>query len=366
MGKYLYYRVTASVEGKTHVSRSYSREFEILLKQNEMVFCNDNTGIKEFTASIKLKPNARPVYQKCRSVPYSLLEKVEEAYDKLVKAEILYPVSNSQWASPVVHVQKSDGSVGVCCDYKAVNELFQDDGYKLPNISEMFAKITHKGVEPKVYSVLDLSDAFNQLYLGGESAEYLTLNTCKGLMGIKRLCYGVKTTPAQFQAAMDKILVGIDGVFCYIDDILIISNTVEQHLKILKAVFERLVKYNVNLNKMKCKFFQEVQYLGHQLCAEGIRPLQNKVEAIVGAPRPKGVSELKSFLSTINFYGKFIPNLFAQLHPLHELLHRDASWSWNPECEKAFQRTKEMLVGDKVLVHYDSLKPVVPSVDASP
>ena len=143
-----------------------------------MVFCNDNTGNKEFTASLKLKPNARPVYRKSRSMPYSLLEKVEEAYDKLVKAEILYSVSYSQWASPVVHVQKSDGSVRVCGDYKAVNELLHDDGYKLPNISEMFAKITHKGVEPKVYSVLDLSGAFNQLYLDRESAEYLTLNTC--------------------------------------------------------------------------------------------------------------------------------------------------------------------------------------------
>ena len=80
-------------------------------------------------------------------------------------------------------------------------------------------------------------------------------------METKRLCSGVKTAPAQFQAAMDKILVGIDGVFCYIDDILIIFNTVEQHSKILKAVFERLVKYNVKLNKMKCKFFEEeVQY----------------------------------------------------------------------------------------------------------
>ena len=74
----------------------------------------------------------------------------------------------------MVHVQKSDGSVRVCGDYKAVNELLQDDGYKLPNISEMFAKITHKGVEQKVYSVLHLSGAFNQLYLDGESAEYLT------------------------------------------------------------------------------------------------------------------------------------------------------------------------------------------------
>ena len=99
---------------------------------------------------------------------------------------------------------------------KAVNQVIESDGYKLPNISEMFAKITHNGMKPKVYCVLDLSGAFNQLFLDEKSAELLTLNTCKGLMGTKRLCYGVKTAPAQFQAAMDKILAGIEGVYCYV------------------------------------------------------------------------------------------------------------------------------------------------------
>ena len=90
---------------------------------------------------------------------------------------------------------------------------------------------------------------------------------------------------------------GLDGVFCYIDDILVVDDTVEEHLRKLRLVFERLNKYNVKLNKSKCKFFQdELQYLGHQLCSEGIRPLQNKVEAIQRAPRPKNVTELKSFL----------------------------------------------------------------------
>ena len=267
----------------------------------------------------------------------------------------------------MVHVQKTDGSIRVCGDCKAVNELIQDDVYKLPNISEMFAKITHKGLKPRVYSVLDLSGAFNQLFLDRESAEILTLNTCKGLMGTKRLCYGVKTAPAQFQAVMDKILVGLDGVFCYIDDILVVDDTVEEHLRKLRLVFERLNKYNVKLNKSKCKFFQdEVQYLGHQLCSEGIRPLQNKVEAIQRAPRPKNVTELKSFLGMVNFYGKFVPNLSTLLYPLYELLRSDTVWYWESKCEKAFSLAKELLVGDTILVRYNSTQPLVLSVDASP
>ena len=126
-------------------------------------------------------------------------------------------------------------------------------------------------------------------------------------------------------------------------------------MRILRLVFERLVKYNVKLNKSKCTFFQkEVQYLGHQLCSEGIRPLQNEVEAIQRAPRPKNVTELKSFLGMINFYGKIIHNLSTLLHPLYELLHNDTVWYWNSDCERTFQLTKELFVGDNILVHYNS------------
>lgn len=177
-----------------------------------------------------------------------------------------------------MHVPKSQGSVRVCGDYKAVNALIQDDGYKLPNIQDMFAKITQKGSQPRVYSVIDLAGAFNQLYLDKESVDLLVLNTCKGLMGTKRLCFGIKTAPAQFQATMDKILVGIEGVLCYVDDILVVTNSVEEHMRVLKLVFQRLAKYNVRLNREKCQFFKkQVQYLGHQLCVDGIRPLLNKV-----------------------------------------------------------------------------------------
>ena len=163
------------IESSNHVKVSEIKELQIsegkgeleeLIKQNDVLFHNDNSGIRNFTANLKLKPEVKPIFQKSRPVPYSMTQSVEAAYDKLIKANIFYPMSNSRWASPVVHVKKNDGSVRVCGDYKAVNELIQDDVYKLPNISEMFAKITHKGLKPRVYSVLDLSGAFNQLFFG--------------------------------------------------------------------------------------------------------------------------------------------------------------------------------------------------------
>lgn len=209
--------------------------------------------------------------------------------------------------------------------------------------------------------------AFNQLLLDEDSAKLLVLNTHRGLLGTNRLCFGVKTAPAQFQAAIDKILTGIPHVFCYIDDILVATDSIEEHLHTLKSIFKRLAEFNVKLNGDKCQFFRsKIQYLGHNLSADGIRPIQQKVEAILKAPRPKDVSELKSLLGLINYYGKFLPDLATLLQPMYALLHHSAKWVWSRECERALKEVKELLVGDNVLVHFDQNKPLVLGVDASP
>ena len=168
-----------------------------MLEKNKDLFSNLGFGIKGFTVTLTLKPDVKPVLQKDRPVPYSLVSQVEKEYDKLVEADILYPVSHSSWASPVVHVPKADGSIRVCGDYKALNN-----------------RIDH------------------------ESSEFLTINTRKGLFRSKRLCFGVKTATAQFQRVMDAILSGIKEVMVRVDDILVAtSGGVSAHLEILKQVF---------------------------------------------------------------------------------------------------------------------------------
>ena len=109
---------------------------------------------------------------------------------------------------------------------------------------------------------------------------------------------------------MDKILVGNDNVFCYVDDVLIATHNKEDRVKVLEQVFERLEKHNVCLNVTKCQFFRpELKYLGHTVCKEGIRPIKSKVAAISKVPRPTNVTEVKSFLGMVKFYGKFILDL---------------------------------------------------------
>ena len=124
------------------------------------------------------------MFMKDRPVPYSLVENVENVekeYDRLFESDILYAVSSSNWASPVVDVPKSDGSPRVCGDYKAINERIEDDVYKLPNIQDMFALLSQNGAVPDTFSVIDLASASNQLFLDEESSQLLNINTRKGL-----------------------------------------------------------------------------------------------------------------------------------------------------------------------------------------
>ena len=338
-----------------------------IVDKYKAVFKPDNQGIRDLRASIKVKENAKPVFQKSRPVPYALVEKVEQEYDRLIESDVMYPVEFSEWATPVVNVAKANGKIRVCGDYKAVNEVIEDDSYKFPNVQDLFAKLAQDGLQPKVFTVLDLSGAFNQLLLDEEAAKLLVLNTHKGLLATKRLTYGVKVAPAQFQACIDKVLGGVKHVFTYIDDILIATASEQEHVKVLEEVFKRLEKYNVKLNGTKCQYMQQsIKYLGHELSAAGIKPLESKIEAIQKAPKPRDVSELKSFLGMVNFYAKFVENLSTHLSPLYKLLGHTTDWEWNQSCDEAFKYAKEAIASAQVLVHYDPTLPLILSVDASP
>ena len=180
--------------------------------------------------------------------------------------------------------------------------------------------------------------------------------------------FGVKTATSQFQRVIDSILYGIKGVMVRVDDILMAtSGRVTTHVGVIKQVLSRLAKRNVKLNGAKCQFFQaQVKYMGHMLSKQGISPVNSKLDAIRLAARPKDVSQLRSFLGTLNYYSKFIKDFSSKLHPLYQLLSNKTEWFRTKECETAFIWAKEVLSSKQVLVHYDPQKPLILSVDASP
>ena len=166
---------------------------------------------------------------------------------------------------------------------------------------------------------------------------------------------------------MESLLKGIPCVVSYLDDILISGSTVEENMDTLEQVLSRLEKAGLKLQQRKCTFMiPEVVYLGHKIDAQGLHPLAEKVEAVQAAPVPKNVSELKSYLGLLSYYGKFLPNLSSTLAPLYELLKSTVKWRWGRQENAAFQESKKLLSSAEVLVHYDPTKEVTLACDASP
>ncbi|UYV80232.1 K02A2.6-like, partial [Cordylochernes scorpioides] len=335
---------------------------EKILKENQALFVETTEPIKGFTFSVNMC-DVNPIFHKARPVPFAIRPAVTEALDKMVAKGYLCEVASSKWATPVVVVPKKNKEIRICCDFKVtLNKYLDTAAYPLPTQQYLFSTLA-KG---KYFSKLDLRNAYLQLEVDPGTRPLLTINTHKGLFRFKRMPFGLANAPSYFQSVMDRVLTGIGGVICYIDDVLIATASIEEHLALLKTIFARLAKYNIKLKKEKCLFLQkEIEYLGHLVTEEGIRPLDHKVQAIQKAKTPTNISELRSFLGLVNFYGKFIPNLPELLKPLHELLHKKRPWVWTKECGEAIDKCKNSITSERVLVPYDATLPLCLATDAS-
>jgi len=327
------------------------------------VFAEGLGTIKTHRAKLTVKAGVKPKFFKPRRVPFAMREAVEEELERLEQEGVLVKVKYSNWAAPIVCVPKKDGKVRICGDYKVtVNGALDVDQYPLPHPEDIFATLAGG----KQFTILDLSHAYNQLLLDDESRELVTINTHHGLYQYTRLPFGIASAPAIFQRVMDTILQDIPGAMCYIDDIIVTGKDEEDHLRNLAKVCERLEQHGIQLKQAKCEFMQSsVEYLGYRIDAEGLHATNDKLQAIVEAPPPKNVHELRSFLGMLNYYGKFIPNLASIIQPLNALLGKDCRWNWSGECNKSFKLAKDKLISPNVLVHYDPKLPIKLAADAS-
>ena len=269
----------------------------------------------------------------------------------------------SNWAAPIVPVLKHDGSIRLCGDYRVtVNQAAKVDTYPLPKVEDLFAAMSGG----KIFTKLDMSQAYLQQHLDDKSKELVTINTHKGLFQYNRLPFGVSSAPAVFQRCMENLFQGCEDVSIYLDDLFVTGSTIENHLKNLDRVLSIMTTNGLKLNKAKCAFLlPKVEYLGHIIDEQGLHPTQDKVKAIQEAPRPRNVVELRSFLGITNYYGKFLPNLSTRLALLYQLLKKGVKWQWNRQHDEAYSTAKSALQDDSLLVHYDSTRQLVLACDAS-
>ncbi|GFX23844.1 retrovirus-related Pol polyprotein from transposon 17.6 [Trichonephila clavipes] len=274
--------------------------------------------------------------------------------------------SHSPYAAPVTLAYKKDEGKRsrLCIDYRKLNEITRKDSTPVPLIDFVIDNLTHA----KFFSTLDLTSGYWHIKIHEKDAEKLAFTTNFGLYEWLRLPFGWKNSPAVFQRTIRQILQKYQLTFAlnYFDDIIIFSQSWEEHLTHLDTIFQICKKENIKLKKSKCQFAQEkIKFLGYEITQGHYSPSNPNIETIRKLAPPKDVKELQRFLGSINVYQKFIKDYAKLRVPLNKLLKKDAIWNWSHECQEAYQKLKNCLISKPILKLYNSQYPCHVFCDAS-
>lgn len=320
--------------------------------------------VKDFKASVRLKPDAQPKFFRSRPIPFAQLPQFKKEIDRLIEQKIIIPVKFSNWASPIVLVKKPNDSIRICGDFKvAVNSQIDIEQYPLPTRESLFHTIRNG----KYFSKIDLKDAYLQMELDDPSKEIMVINTPLGLFQYQRLPYGIASAPAIFQKYIEQLIHGIEGCANYLDDIIISAPSVAEHFQRLQKVLSVLLANGIRCKKEKCKFLQQkITYLGRQISSEGILPDESGILAVKSLKHPKNIKELEAFMGKVNYYHNFVPNFSTVAAPINRLRRDNIPFRWGKSQQTSFDQLKTYIVNATQLSHFQDNLPLTLSTDASP
>ena len=300
---------------------SLQRECQKLCDEFPDLFKLELGCLKDFELEVMFKADAVHVFHKARPVPFSLRDDLVKGYEEGIAKGVWKPVQFNEYGTPVVPIRKAHTSgslkpkLWICGDYSVgINDQLEDHRHPLPFSEDLMQKLGG-GFG---YTKSDLADAYNQIQLAPESQRRLALSTHRRVLLQQRLPFGIKSAPGYFQEIIENLTSYLPGVSVFQDDILVSGQDADDYLSNPKRLLTRLNNKTLRCRD-KCQFAQpSVEYLGHTLSAEGISK-GSKVEVVLKMPPPTDVSSLKSFLHSVQFYGKFIPNLASMAEPLYRL-----------------------------------------------
>ena len=262
------------------------------------------------------------------------------------------------WVNSMVTVQKGD-KIRICIDPTDLNKVIMREHHPTITVEGVAAQIGNA----KQFTKLDARHSYWHIKLDDESSKLCTMNTVFERYRFLRLPFGLCSSGDIMQQAMENILDGIEGVKVIVDDTLVWGNTDDQHDERVRQVLDRVSQLKLNHDKAEVGK-EEVNYVGHTLIPNGIKPNPERIRAVVNMPTPTNKQEVHRFLGMVTYVAKFIPNLSNISAPLRELI-KDVEFAWEHEQKTSFEKLKELLTSAPVLKFYDVKKPITLSVDSS-
>ncbi len=313
--------------------------------------------------TIPIIDGAQPVNRPPHRLSAEHNDELNRQIDELMKLGCIRP-SQSPYASPIIFVRKKDGTTRMCIDYRALNNITIKNRYPLPHTDDLMSRLVHA----KYLTKLDSRSGYHQIRMA-DSDIHKTAFTCRyGSFEYLVMPFGLCNAPATFMSMMHQVLHDyIDKcVIVFLDDILIYSETQEQHLQHVRDIFNTLRQAQLYVKLSKYEFgLTETEFLGHIVGNGGIRMSPSKVDTIHKWPIPQSVTDVRSFLGMCNYYRKFVRNYSIIAKPLFELLRNNTTFKWSTDTQNAFDTLKRCMSAEPVLVLPDHNKEWYVFTDAS-
>lgn len=293
--------------------------------------------------------NHPPIHQHPYKTAFKEREIIQEQIRDMLEAGVIEE-SNSPWASPVVMVRKKDGSWRFCVDYRRLNSVTVKDVYPLPRIDDALSCM--EGA--KYFTIMDMQAGYWQVVLDKEGRIKTAFVITDGLFHFKVMPFGLTNSPATFQRMVDVMFAGLKWNTClvYLDDVVVFSKTIPEHLARLEAVLERVLVSGLKLKLSKCSFLQTtLNVLGYVVSGEGLSPDPAKVSAVQDFPTPKCLKDVQSFVGLCSYYRKFIKDFAGLARPLTNLTKKNSPFIWSVDQQAGFEALKQALVSPPVLGH---------------
>ena len=349
-----------------HLNENEKHNFKTLLIKYQNAFSKDSKdlGTTDLIEHNINTGNANPIRQPPRRIPLSKLKDAEEEIQNMASSGVIEP-SYGPWSSPVVLVKKKDGSTRFCVDYRKLNDVTIKDSHPLPRIDDTLDALSGA----KIFSVLDLRSGYWNVKISDKDKPKTAFSIPgSGLWQFTKMSFGLCNAPATFVRLMEKVLRGLSWKIClvYLDDIIVYSNSFEQHLENLSQVFDCLCKADLKMSPKKCSLFKDqVLFLGHVVSAGGISTDPTKLESVTNWPVPKTVKQVRSFLGLCSYYRRFVKNFADIARPLHQLTEANRKFDWTDSCQQSFNTLKTALTSAPILSYPTSDDPFILDTDAS-
>jgi ribonuclease HI len=321
--------------------------FVNLLKEYQDVFAwkyDEMPGIDPglVAHSLNVEPGTKPVVQPARTFHTEVEAQITQEVKKLLAAGFIKPIQHPRWLSNIVPVKKKNGQIRCCVDFRNLNKACPKDEFPLPNMDLLIDSAAGSAM----FSFMDGFSGYNQIRMSPRDAEKTAFRTPIGNFYYTVMPFGLKNAGATYQRTMTAMFHDMihQEIEDYVDDIVVKSKKREDHVEVLRKVFERCRLYKLKMNPLKCAFGVSAgKFLGFLVHNRGIDVDPAKASAIATMRPPTSHKELKSFLGRLSYIRRFIPGLAAVTSTFSHLLKKGVSFNWSAECQEAFERIQAIM-----------------------